>query len=335
MRVKFPGGGLRNAGFLMAGLMFVAMSSGVAAAVPAAATNGLPALSPVVRVGPRYPAPAVYKGYQGTVRVCFTVTAKGTVTDLRRTGYPNLEAPPGTDAPASATTRAAEARTLLGRAAVATLQKWRFVPRKKNGKAVATPNVCQNIAFHLARGPAPGEVAAVQKAAAAGSASAQLKLSGYYFNGRGVKKDRRQALQWAHRAADQGNAFAQAILGMDYMEGKGTSPSVAKAVEWIRKAAAQGNALGEWLLGTLYERGKGVALYPAKAVALYRKSAAQGNAQAETSLGFLYALGKGVPKDCQLAFYWFVKAKSEGSIQARNALEIFARKGNACYVHPT
>lgn len=320
------------------GIPEVAWGGGTAhsASAPSASTADAKALSPVVRVKPVYPPEAQYKGYQGAVTVCFTVTARGTVTDLRRAGYANLVAPAGTDAPASATARAAEARTLLGAAAVATVRKWRFVPRKRDGKPIATPDVCQDVKFRISRGePAPGVVKAVQKAAAAGSASAQLKLSGYFTNGFGVKKDPAKALMWARKAAKQGNAFAQAWLGMLYMGNGGAWPSAAKAARWIRKSAAQGSAFGEWLLGTLYGLGKGVPQDWELAAHWYRKSAKQGNPQAAAFLGRLYEYGRGVPKDCQLAFYWFTKGAQEGSRSARKALESFGTKGDACHVHPT
>ncbi len=301
---------------------------------PAAATAGYGPLRPVVRVKPRYPPGAQYRGYEGTVRVCFTVTAQGTVTDIRRVGYHSLAAPASTVAPASATARVAEARTLLGAAAVATIRKWRFTPRKKNGKAIATPDVCQEIAFNIFRHVGRGQIKVVQKAAAAGSASAQLRLSNYYANGVGVKKDPAMAVKWMRKSAEQGNASAEALLGIQYLPGGLATLNVAKGVGWIRKSATQGNVIGEWVLGMLYQGGKAVPRDPALAAHWYRKAAQQGNPEAATALGYLYALGKGVRKDCQLAFYWFFKAKSEDSMQARKALRIYARKGSACYVHP-
>lgn len=303
--------------------------------VRSASTSDRKAPTPLLRIKPIYPPEAQYKGYQGTVTVCFTVTAQGTVTDLRRTSVRDLAAPASTQAPPSATERAAEARTLLGDAAVATLRDWRFQPEKKDGKAVATPGVCQDIRFIVSRQAAAKEVLATQKAAAAGSATAQLMLSNYYDNGLGVEKDPVKAFEWAYKSAAQGNAYAEALLGTHYMQGNGTWPSDPEAAQWIRKSAEQGNSFGEWLLGLLYAHGRGVPQDWAQAAHWYRKSAKQGNPQAAAFLGRLYEYGRGVPKDCELAFYWYTKGAREGGMYARKALETFGMKGEACYSPPT
>lgn len=85
-----------------------------------------------MRIPPLYPPQAAYQNVTGTVTTCFTVRSDGSVADARVAG-------------ASST----QARRLLSQAALASILQWKFVPRTVNGHAVATHNVCQDIAFTL------------------------------------------------------------------------------------------------------------------------------------------------------------------------------------------
>ena len=61
-----------------------------------------------------------------------------------------------------------------------------------------------------------------------------------YANGRGVRQDDAQAVQWYRKAAEQGYAQAQFNLGNMYVDGRGARQDYAQAVHWYRKAAEQG-----------------------------------------------------------------------------------------------
>ena len=91
-------------------------------------------LSVLVRIPPLYPPQAAYRNVTGTVTTCFTVRSDGSVANARVTD-------------ASST----EARRLLGQAALASIAQWKFVPRTADGHALATNDVCQDIAFTLKR----------------------------------------------------------------------------------------------------------------------------------------------------------------------------------------
>jgi len=84
------------------------------------------------RVRPLYPPQAAYRGIQGSVETCFTVRADGSVGDARVVGASS-----------------SQARRLLGPAALRTIGKWKFVPRRAGGHAVATSGVCQDLVFRL------------------------------------------------------------------------------------------------------------------------------------------------------------------------------------------
>lgn len=94
--------------------------------------GGGSALGIAVRFTPQYPPQAAMQGIEGYVKTCFTVAADGSVVGPRVVGASSPQA-----------------RALLGQSALQTILRWKFFPRKLDGKAVATPNVCQDIRFTL------------------------------------------------------------------------------------------------------------------------------------------------------------------------------------------
>lgn len=154
-----------------------------------------------------------------------------------------------------------------------------------------------------------------------GDAQAQNSLGDCYYNGRGVCKDYRQALEWYRKAAEQGGAEAQYKLGTCYYIGEGVEQDYRKAVEWYCKAAEQGDAKTQYKLGSCYYAGKGVEQNYRKAVEWYLKAAEQGDAEAQNQLGFCYDNGYGVEKDYQKAVDWYRKSAEQGYPLAQHNLE--------------
>ena len=62
-----------------------------------------------------------------------------------------------------------------------------------------------------------------------------------YDNGKGVRQDYTNAVQWYRKAAEQGHAGAQINLGMMYEKGQGVRQSKIVAKEWFKKACANGD----------------------------------------------------------------------------------------------
>jgi len=79
-----------------------------------------------------------------------------------------------------------------------------------------------------------------------------------YYNGYGVTKDYKAALEWYKKAAEQGHAVAQNRLGAMYAKGDGVTQDYKEAFKWYRKAAEQGYALAQFNLGGMYLEGNGV-----------------------------------------------------------------------------
>jgi len=82
-----------------------------------------------------------------------------------------------------------------------------------------------------------GMVAAIQRHAEAGSASAQAGLGYLYANGLGVPKAESEAVKWYRRAAEQDNPDAQVFLGVMYATGDGVERDFVESHVWLTLAA--------------------------------------------------------------------------------------------------
>ena len=175
-------------------------------------------------------------------------------------------------------------------------------------------------AFYFGRGVTKNKRQAVEwyrKAAEQGYAKAQLSLGGCFLNGRGVAKDDRLAVEWYRKAAEQGLASAQCNLGLCLEDGRGVAKDERRAVEWYRKAAEQGYAKAQYSLGACFACGRGVAKSDDRlSMEWYRKAAEQGYAKAQYSLGARFEDGRGVAKDERQAAEWYRKAAQQGLASA-------------------
>ena len=161
----------------------------------------------------------------------------------------------------------------------------------------------------------------VKKDAQKGDVLAQCLLGYYYYYGKEVTQDYKQAVFWLKKAAEQGDDGAQHLLGYCYLNGEGVAKDSKQAVYWYRKAAEQGNAEAQNSLGACYFIGEGVAEDYKQAVYWIRKAAEQGDAEAQHNLGECYHKGEGVDKDLKQAGYWFKKAAEQGIEESKELLE--------------
>lgn len=115
------------------------------------------------------------------------------------------------------------------------------------------------------------------KLAANGDKTAQMFLGVMYGEGKGVKQDIRQSINWFERAAKQGEAYAQLRLGEIYQNGVGGIKSYNEAMRLYRLSANQGNAAAINNMGVLYESGLGVNKNINEALNLYKLAAEKGN----------------------------------------------------------
>lgn len=191
-----------------------------------------------------------------------------------------------------------------------------------------------------------------ERAAKNGSNDAQVRLAWFYFDGRGVLRDRAHASDLFRGAANQGDFRAQLQVawmyengvGIDrnpriarefnrkvedtvdpdrlcelasmYSRGSGVEMSEQKAAKLYRKAAELGDKFAQYLLGNYYEKGEGVGKNYKMAASWYRKAADQGDSSAQYNLATLYLYGKGVVKDVNEAVHWCKKAAEQNDADA-------------------
>jgi TPR repeat protein len=154
------------------------------------------------------------------------------------------------------------------------------------------------------------------KAAEQGDAYSQSHLGFAYEEGLGVARDVKLAAQWYAKAADQDDAYSEARLASMYRDGRGLAQDFQQAANWFAKAADQGSTWAQMNLGLLYIKGHGVPLDYTKAMFWLRNAADRNDSYAQYNLGWAYESGEGVPKDKQEAIKWYGKAADGGNQQA-------------------
>ena len=112
--------------------------------------------------------------------------------------------------------------------------------------------------------------------------------------------------------AEQGKAAAQFNLGYLYANGRGVRRDDAQAVNWYRKAANQGLPIAQYYLGLAIKYGDIGSPDPVEAARWFRRSAEQDYHRAQYELGSAYALGLGVETDLVQAFMWMTLAIRAG-----------------------
>lgn len=132
--------------------------------------------------------------------------------------------------------------------------------------------------------PADPSVPTVQGPISAGGVDEFQAGMGFY-DGVGVAKDFRRAVDSFERSASAGNGASMAKLGWMYWFGEGVDPDATRGAEWFRRGAKAGNPEAQYWLATFYEKGYGgVKKDDRQALELLRRSAAQGFAKAVTAL---------------------------------------------------
>ena len=155
------------------------------------------------------------------------------------------------------------------------------------------------------------DVERYHRRAEVGIAAMQFKFASCLFNGWGVKKNEKEAVEWFRKASEQSLPEAQYMLGRSYYFGNGVQKDISKAVEEYRKAAEQGLREAQWKIGFFYAKGEGVEKDMEKAFEWYRKAAEQELSIAQFFLGSCYQIGSGVEKDLEKAFEWYQKAAEQ------------------------
>lgn len=251
---------------------------------------------------PAYPQRAWCDGTDGTVELTLKVDAKGR--------------------PVTVELAQSSRDRDLDRAAIDAARQWTFLPLRKDGVAVGDefqarvaflhhprPAACAGVAgkgagsSNLAGADA---LAALERAAAAGDAGAQLSLGRHFLDGNSSDRDPVRALQWLRQAAAHGDAEAEFALGKAIADGIGTPRDSMASREWYEKAAAQGLAAAQAELGAIHVYGDGVPADAVTARGWFEKAAAQGEQRSQRSLAYMYHFGPGELHDDVLALAWLL-----------------------------
>ena len=126
--------------------------------------------------------------------------------------------------------------------------------------------------------------------------SAILHKANCYYNGEGIKEDRKEALKWYEKAAAMGSVEAMNYVGNIYYMGEGVPKNSELALSWYQKAAAAGSGTAMNYIGNMYYEGKGVVKDLNEARHWYNKAVEKGNYRAMFNLGYIYyekAVSKG------------------------------------------
>ncbi len=83
--------------------------------------------------------------------------------------------------------------------------------------------------------------------------ASMFNLGVAYWEGRGVTRQRKKALNWWEIAAERNDAGAQYNLGLAYFIGEGRAQNTAKAIYWAQQAANNNHPQARALLATIEE----------------------------------------------------------------------------------
>jgi TPR repeat protein len=164
-----------------------------------------------------------------------------------------------------------------------------------------------------------------EKAAERGNVSGMERLGRMYQDGLGVTKDLVRAHEWYEKAEEKGNAKAAAAIkdlistSLVYMRSR--PHDYVKAREWAEKAAEKGKDYGMERLGWMYENGRGVLRDYVKAREWYEKAAKRGSNYAMARLGWMYQNGLGVPQDYVKARELYEKVAEKGNVYGMEWLD--------------
>lgn len=193
-----------------------------------------------------------------------------------------------------------------------------------------------------------------REAAFEGHADSQYNLAVMLYSGKGVTKDKAEAVYWFVKAAENGDQSAQYNLGVlfssdtelpnkypkmengeIYFEITSEKPSSneEKAFKWYKMAAEQGHVSAELNLGVMYHQGLGVKQDYVEAIKWYKKAADNSNTKAQLNLGILYDTGKGVEKNVVKAAEFYEKAAKKGLRDAQYNLGIIYYNGEGGIKH--
>lgn len=146
-------------------------------------------------------------------------------------------------------------------------------------------------------------------------------LASLYYEGKGVEKDLKKAVDLFEEAAAKGFVASNANLGLIYQNGEGVEKNLPKAIEFYKTAAEKGHLQSLFNLGQIYRKGEGVTKNLEKAADYYSEAAVNGYLPAFNEFGLLFAQGQGVKRNYVEAYAWLALGAENKDEQAAKNLE--------------
>ncbi len=156
-----------------------------------------------------------------------------------------------------------------------------------------------------------------------GDATAQNEVGGWYYRGRHVKQNYKEALEWWTKSAKQGNIKAIGNLGLCYRTGHGVDADSTKASQLFLRSikggnkalfnqnveqAEKGSVFSNMLIAECFSSGIGVKKDMAKAMPYLTRAAKKNSVEAQREL----ALTLLNSKKAMEAAPWFKKGSENG-----------------------
>lgn len=161
----------------------------------------------------------------------------------------------------------------------------------------------------------------LKRSADAGCPEGQYALGLAHEKGKGLPKDKTEALRLFRLAAEQGHTEAMLKAGRMLVSGEGGERQEAAGFELLEQAATAENPTAAYLMGQLCIAGKAGKPDPARAFAWFRLGAMLGTPDSQYWLGRMYYEGKGVAEDYNRAIQWLTESAAQGYRPAAAMLE--------------
>jgi TPR repeat protein len=190
-------------------------------------------------------------------------------------------------------------------------------------------------------------LALIQPFADKGLPIAQHLLGTFYYYGRSVPRDLKEAIKWFQKAADQGYGESLSMLGYQYIYGQGVTKDIDKGVLFLEQAGQVGTSHAYFQLGQLFGSYSdedsqlkaanyfidgikvdnkdcmrelafmyGNKYIYKKALQLFEMAFKLGDMESTFRAAYMYQNGLGCDQDLELAFMMYQEASKCGSIDA-------------------
>ncbi|MBR6514131.1 MAG: sel1 repeat family protein [Clostridia bacterium] len=153
------------------------------------------------------------------------------------------------------------------------------------GKEKTEDQLLEDAYAHISKQEYDAAVKLLKQLIAKNNSDAYLLMGELYYNGIGVSKSYKKAIECFEKSAT-GDAYSK--LAVMYAYGYGCDKNFTKAMEYWNKGAELGNAVCEYQLAMVYMNGiSGTAKDISKAAAYIKSSAAKGFSPAQKALSAL------------------------------------------------